>query len=49
MMAAASREIDRVERPEVKTRIRAKQAAKRAVASHAAAAALPGEWSDDAR
>lgn len=45
LQAEAERELARVEAPEVVAKIRRKQASKRGVVSHAAEAALPGEWS----
>lgn len=41
---AAERELRRVDTPEMIAKIRRKQASKRGVVSHAAEAALPGEW-----
>jgi len=45
MQAAGERELSRVDTPETTAKIRRKQASKRGVVSHAAEAALPGEWS----
>lgn len=44
--AQAERELTRINTPETIAKIRRKQASKRGVVSHAAQAALPGEWSE---
>jgi hypothetical protein len=48
LQAEAERELARINTPETIAKIRRKQASKRDVVSHAAAAALPGEWPDRA-
>lgn len=48
LQGEADAELARVMRSEVIAKIRRKQAMKRGVVSHAAEAALPGEWQADA-